>query len=932
VSTLDSNWFCVNLERKSLLEDALPMTKEPLKTSANFTLYPLAWLSICFAFGILLEKLLETPWQIYLAVCLISAILAFVFIKQKSVVAFLLLSFAALGALCFQIEKKSVALHRLKNLYDQQIFISGEPVELNGILQGKPELAVGGFFLELKTESAVYKGVEKAVSGTVRLFAPTIDKEIAVEYEQLQLKYGTRLRVACELRREEKFQNPGAASTKEILDRKEIDATAIIKSPLLVENLGETASFQPLGFLYDQRQDLIVEFKENFSPQAAGVLIASLLGNRYHLDKATSERFREGGTFHVLVISGLQITFIGTLIVWIIQIFTKNRFWQFTLASVLLWSYSLAVGAETPVLRAAEMFTILLFADVIFRQGSLLNALGMAALMLLIWRPSDLFDQSFQLTFACVAAIVATAFPLLEKLRNIGEWQPTAETPIPPNCSENLKAFCETLYWSEENWRREQARSIWSYRLFKAPLAEKLERRKLQKILRYVFETLLVSLVVQAWLIPFLVIYFHRISLVGIFLNVWVGLLMAVESIAAMLAIFAAQISTTLAAPLVLITEILNWMMIHAADLFVENGWASFRIPHYSGAMRVIYILYFVPVVALTYLLHQWKPFSLESRVKSREWRVRFSFAALLIFLLLIIFHPFSAPQPDGRLHVDFLDVGQGDAALITMPTGETLLIDGGGKTNFSALYIGREGEEPELFEPDTQTVGEAVVSEFLWKKGYSQIDYILATHADADHIQGLTDIAKNFRVRTAIFGRTPLDDADFIELDNVLQKRSVPFLTVSRNDVLNFGDARIEVLYPEKDESPAAISDNNHSLVVRVVYGERKFLLTGDIEKETEKELINTPDFLPSDVVKVAHHGSKTSSTESFINATQAKLAIISVGKDSPFGHPKTEVVERWKNAGAKVLTTGENGTISFSTDGKDLRMETFNQRTIYR
>lgn len=909
------------------------MTEKPLKTSsANFTLYPLAWLSICFASGILLEKFLEASWQIYLAVCLIFAILALIFIKQKSCVGFLLLSFVAAGALCFYTEKNSVATKRLKNLYDKQIFISGEPIEINGILQGKPELAVGGFFLELKAESAIYKGEAKTVSGNVRLFAPTVDKQTALEYEQLQLKYGTRLRVACQLRREEKFQNPGVKSQKEMLDQKQTDATAIIKSPLLVENLGETSSFQPLAFVYEQRQELILEFKKHFSPQTAGVLIASLLGNRYHLDKATSERFREGGTFHVLVISGLQVTFIGTLIVWIIQLFTRHRLWQFLLASTLLWSYSLAVGAEAPVVRAAEMFTILLFADVIFRQGNLLNALGMSALILLIWRPSDFFDQSFQLTFACVAAIVATAFPLLEKFRAIGEWQPSTETPVPPNCSENLKLFCETLYWSEENWRREQERSVWSCRLFKTPFAEKMERRKLQTVLRYVFETLLVSLVVQAWLIPFLVIYFHRISIIGIFLNVWVGLLMAIESIVAILAIFAAQISSALAAPLVLMTEILNWIMIHAADLFVENGWASLRLPHYSGAMRVIYVLYFVPLVALTYQLHKWKPFSLESRVKSREWRAKLSFAALFVFLLLIIFHPFSAPEADGRLHVDFLDVGQGDSALITMPTGETLLIDGGGKANFSSLYLQREGEEPELFEPDTQNIGEAVVSEFLWEKGYSQVDYILATHADADHIQGLTDIAKNFRVRTAIFGGTPPDDADFIELHNVLQKKSVPFTVVSRGDVLNFGEVKIEVLYPEKDESPQAVSDNNHSLVLRVIYGERKFLLTGDIEKETERELINAPEFLQADVVKVAHHGSKTSSTENFINSAKAKIAVISVGRDSPFGHPKAEIVERWKNAKARVLTTGENGTISFSTDGKDLQLKTFNKTPVYR
>ena len=111
----------------------------------------------------------------------------------------------------------------------------------------------------------------------------------------------------------------------------------------------------------------------------------------------------------------------------------------------------------------------------------------------------------------------------------------------------------------------------------------------------------------------------------------------------------------------------------------------------------------------------------------------------------------------------------------------------------------------------------------------------------------------------------------------------------------------------------------------MRIICGERKFLLTGDIEKEAEKELLQNPEFLQADVVKVAHHGSRTSSTPDFINAAQAQIAVIPVGKDSPFGHPHKEVLERWKTSGAKILTAGESGTISISTDGKNLQVETF-------
>jgi competence protein ComEC len=139
-------------------------------------------------------------------------------------------------------------------------------------------------------------------------------------------------------------------------------------------------------------------------------------------------------------------------------------------------------------------------------------------------------------------------------------------------------------------------------------------------------------------------------------------------------------------------------------------------------------------------------------------------------------------------------------------------------------------------------------------------------------------------------------------------------------------------VLYPNRNENAKAVSDNNHSVVLRIIYGKRKFLLTGDIEKEAEIELLNSPELLQTDVVKIAHHGSKTSSTENFITAAQAKLAVISVGTQSPYGHPKQEVVERWKSTGVKVLTTGENGTITVSTDGDDLQIKTFKGKLSFR
>ncbi|MEJ7698412.1 MAG: MBL fold metallo-hydrolase [Pyrinomonadaceae bacterium] len=149
--------------------------------------------------------------------------------------------------------------------------------------------------------------------------------------------------------------------------------------------------------------------------------------------------------------------------------------------------------------------------------------------------------------------------------------------------------------------------------------------------------------------------------------------------------------------------------------------------------------------------------------------------------------------------------------------------------------------------------------------------------------------------------------------------------MQLARGDVFSIGEARIEVLYPEKGEYVQGVSENNNSVVLRVIYGARKFLLTGDVEKETEHALLEMPEFLQADLVKVAHHGSKTSSIQKFIDVTEAKIAVIPVGNNSPFGHPHREVLERWRLSGAEILQTGTRGTISISTNGEDLEVKTF-------
>jgi len=895
-----------------------------LPTSPDFNRSPILWLSVSFACGILFASLINIDLRLTILNCAIFAISAIVLRRQNLATFLILIAFASAGAVSFEVEKLSISPDRIRVLYDNETVRSGDSVEVEGVLLGRPEPSIDGLFLTLRTEKLVYQGTSRDVSGSIRLFLPESDDgiEATVQISEFpELKYGSRLRIACKLVREEAFLNPGVISKKEILDRLQVDATGSIKSRLLVERVADESVFLPLAWVYDRRAALIEDFRNNLSPTSAGIMIASLLGDKYFLDKDTADLFRDGGTFHILVISGLHVTFIGGLLLLFLRHLTRNRWTQFGVTTIALWAYTLAVGADVPVVRAAIMFTIISFSFVIYRQGSLLNSLGVCGLMILVWRPSDLFNPSFQLTFVSVAAIVAMTYPLIETLRKIGRWAPTAQAPFPPNVPNWLRRFCETLYWREDAWKVESKQQIWTAKLFKAPYWPNRAIGVIQNAARFVFEGVIVSLIVQVWMLPLTVVYFHRVSVASILLNLWVGFFIALESFAAVAGVLAGHISGLLADPLFMFADGLNWLMLSVPRLFSDNGLASFRLPAYSADGRAIYIAYFVPVLFLVLAANRWKPF--EIKWPDRLVRSRFVVGcsvALAMLICVIVFHPFSVPRADGRLHVDFLDVGQGDAALVTFPDGQTLLVDGGGRIKFKA-----DDDVNETFEPDVRGIGEAVVSEFLWNRGYSRIDHILATHADADHIQGLTDVAKNFSIGSAAFGRTPMDDPDFAELADVLQRRGIHTELLARGDHFEYGGVRVEVLYPIASDDPNALSDNDHSVVLRIVYGTRVFLLTGDIERTAETALVTNGGTLAADVVKVAHHGSRTSSMQQFIDATGAKYAVISVGRSSPFGHPHVEVVERWQAAGTEVFTTGQNGMISVSTDGKDLKIDQF-------
>jgi competence protein ComEC len=888
----------------------------------SFAPYPLSLICAAFAAGILIGQLTQIPLPASIVLTGAATLLIVLLLRLRKMTAatfVVLIASTGCGIVLETNAHRPLANNRIKFLILDGTLTRNRSVELLGVVEQPLEYLPDGFYLTVRAERLRLHDSEVVASGRIRLLASFRDEHTQSAFQSLPLHCGARVRIVTILERPESFRNPGVASFTDFLDREGFDAIGKIKSSRSVSCVGEGPVFPLLRWLYNWRRRIEVEIQRCFSGETAGVLDAALLGNRYFLSRSAAERFREGGTFHVLVISGLHISFIGGLVLLLVRRFTKRRWLQFAISIAVLWSYTIAVGAEASVVRSALMFSLVALAPLVARRGNSLNALGGAGIVLLMWRPDDLFDPSFQLTVLSVLAIIVIAVPLLQRLSLIGSWQLRRETPAPPTSALWLRTLCETLYWSESKWRRDLLNANYHYRLFKTPIASVVEKYRVQWLLRHSVTALIVSASVQVSLLPLLILYFHRLSVASLFLNIFVSGLMAVLGVVALVALVVAQFSLHFAAPFVAVAEGVNWLMVHSVDVFEHAGAHALRLPQYSGKLAALYGLYYLPLVLLVWKLNSWSPFV----SKQRSARTMFLAVSHGVMFALLIAHPFSDTH-NGRLQIDFLDVGQGDAALVTMPDGTTLMIDAGGRQQFTSRNS-PEHNDAEPFERDSRSIGEAVVSEFLWWRGLDRVDYVLATHADADHIDGLNDVVNNFNVRSALVARTPSADTEYVKFAATLSHRATPINIIGAGDTFHFGDVTVTVLWPPLENSADAPSQNNDSIVMRVSYGNRSFLMTGDVEKEGEAAILHSAAVLASDVVKVPHHGSKTSSTDAFVQSSHPQFAVISVGLISMFGHPRPEVVERWQAAGARVMTTGGYGTITISTDGTDLRLDSF-------
>lgn len=604
--------------------------------------------------------------------------------------------------------------------------------------------------------------------------------------------------------------------------------------------------------LFALRQRAERTVKQLLPEPHASLMSGILLGIESGIPDDVMEAFNVTGTTHVLVISGSNFAILSAIFLFLgRKALGATRGTLLAIAAIAL--YALLVGGDPPVLRAAIMGVFSVVALLLRRPSVALNTLALAVWLMTAAQPGQLHDVGFQLSALATLGLILLVTPLTGATERL-----LARTPLAPHRA---------------------------------------------RLLPLLGDALLITLAAQIITAPLIVGTFGRFSLISLLTNLLIlpvqGWLLASGGLATLAGMLWLPLGRVLAA---IPYAALAWTVA------VVRWTATFPFASITlGPLPTWYIWLLYALAGLWWWLRGLTPRSPEAAPlplpSAPTLTLPFSRRDALVWggLALFALLPWwvASQQPDGRLHLYVLDIGQGDALLIVAPDGKQVLVDG--------------GPDP---VPLLTRLGDRLPP---WDR---TLDLVILSHADADHLGGLPELLGRYRVAQVMDSGYGHDTSLYGAWVARLGEQALTPERATPGQRWHLGNgALLEVLAPSGEPFEGL---NDNGVVLRLRYGQFCALLTGDIEEEAEARLARNGALGPCQVLKVAHHGSNSSSIPVLLDALQPTYALISAGRENRYGHPHEEIVERLTARGIRLFRTDEQGTIHLSTDGRGLWVET--------
>ena len=660
----------------------------------------------------------------------------------------------------------------------------------------------------------------------------------------VDVRYGDEVRGTFRLRHPRRFDNPGAFDYPAYLASQGVFLEGWTREP--VEVVRASQGSRLLAAIFGVRTLLLQRLDAAMPPAQAGLLKATVLGDRSGLTPEMNRAFLDSGTYHILAISGLNVSLLAGTLFGLFRLLRASPRLAAAAAAVLVTFYAALAGAGASVIRAAVMADVYLLAVVLDRRADLLNSLALSGLAILWWNPRFLHDVGFQLTYLATLGIIL----------------------VLPRCQSRIGSLPRPLRW--------------------------------------ILESVAITVAATAATLPILAGSFNRISPAGLLANIPIvplsGLITGLGTAAC--AVFLA-VPTGLA----WLNQVNGWLvdaLLELARWFGSWSWSTVRVYAPTTGMLLCYY------AALAAALWAWP-------VRPRsEGRGLFSRSAGWVSLgcgVLIagqILWRLSPAVEDSRVRLTMLDVGQGEAIYVQVPGRGRMLVDAGGMLG--------EGFD----------IGQRVIVPFLLHEWVNRLDVVVLTHPQSDHIGGAPTILREVSVGEVWTGGSPAASATDVWIQEYLRHRRIPHRVVAAGDPpLRWGHAVLQVIHPTAENASVPPippgrepGPNDRSVVLRVQSGDQAILLTGDLERSGEAALLGSGAAVAAQVLKVPHHGSRQSSTEAFLRAVGPTAALLSVGHRNPFRHPHPEIVARYQTAGIRVWRTDRNGAISVEMQPGETRV----------